>query len=74
MITAGAACAAPPVITKEPVVDTAQVLSWSRDFDLKIKGEWTDKQKAAADHLYAALLSDDFKQILQKHGLKPTAK
>jgi hypothetical protein len=43
-------------------------------FVVKIKGEWTDKQKAAADHLYAALLSDDFKQILQKHGLKPTAK
>lgn len=41
---------------------------------VKIKGDWTDKQKAAADHLYTALLSDDFKQILQKHGLKQPGK
>ena len=43
-------------------------------FVVKIKGDWTDKQKAAADHLYTALLSDDFTQILQKHGLKRPGK
>lgn len=41
-------------------------------FIVKIKGDWNDKQKLAADHLYTALLSNDFTQVLHKHGLKRT--
>lgn len=41
---------------------------------VKINGDWSDKQKQAADHLYSALLSDDFTKVLNKHGLKRAAK
>jgi hypothetical protein len=43
-------------------------------FVVKIRGDWTDKQKQAADHLYASLLSDDFTRILEKNGLMRATK
>ena len=37
---------------------------------VRIKGDWSDKQKQAQEKLIEMLQSDDFTEILSKHGMR----